>query len=1006
MNHEEIILKVVDLLNVSRQQAIYLIRMSFNSEDPFSELSDLLGFENTELIFDIFKFKDFLIDNDFTNTKKLCIEHIIPEMPSINHGIENVAVSVLGDDAKYFKYSTLNTVQSSVFNDVYNKNGNILISAPTGAGKTEVAILAILRALKYKNGVIIYIVPMKALASEIYNKLSKLFKELNVVEFTGDTDLDSIAISKARIIICTPEKFDVATRRHYCAIKNIRLVIIDEIHLLEEDRGPVLESIVARVLKSCELNQFSTRILGLSATLPNYNDVAEFIKAEHIHFFNSSYRPVPLRMKITGFIKDAKYTDELNYLLENTQSFLNLNKQILIFVHSRVSTWKIANFLSKNIDFKEILDDQLLNISSNLQELARKGVCIHHAGLSRNDRNHVENLFKMGKLRILVCTSTLAWGVNLPVYAVIIFGSSYYDKNKGGFNQIGILDVLQIFGRAGRPQFDSKGEGILITKITHLESYIKQLKRNMNIESKMLFHVPENINAEIYLGNVLNISDALRWLKNTFLYTRMIKNPVHYGILPEEIGLEEQALSEYIYLTIKRLEEYKLIDIVRKNENPCSWTLNSSFFGYITSLFYLNHVTVADWINKIDKINSNMEIMELLFESQEFLNLSVRTDEIGHLQTLHNDLLTSSLINIDFDETLSMKLIILFICYINYRSMPSFSLQCDIDFMVDNLSRIISAFKEFLLYLKRFELFHSVFLLEKSILKYKMSKTDDFKVNLTRIDDYYVVLNIVTLNTKKHTVFVINNKGFSYIREISKGCKIIFKYPNQSATIKIISNSEFRCFEVLVSETFDYSVKFFLDTGVHFCDKYFKLYGPRIDCIHLKNTCFDLKQNIDESSANETYNNCFNMDFNIDITYFDVENSNINERAKIINGLILNLNLDSVLIVCLSMRDATETLKFLNIKSAVNKLEDLSDGNRKYSLNGDSNCRRNIVCFDKFEIRKYKNIKNVIMKGVVNQDGLLSIYKISKTINNKKAFIYDCHSNTEYLKHIFSSKLN
>jgi antiviral helicase SLH1 len=93
----------------------------------------------------------------------------------------------------------------------------------------------------------------------------------------------------------------------------------------------------------------------------------------------------------------------------------------------------------------------------------------------RNDRNLVEKMFGKGLIKVLCCTATLAWGVNLPAYAVVIKGTDVYNAEKGKFVDLSILDVLQIFGRAGRPQFEDRGLGIIITAHDKLSHYITSM---------------------------------------------------------------------------------------------------------------------------------------------------------------------------------------------------------------------------------------------------------------------------------------------------------------------------------------------------------------------------------------------------------------------------------------------------------------------------------------------------------------------------------------------------
>ncbi|MEQ2257205.1 activating signal cointegrator 1 complex subunit, partial [Ilyodon furcidens] len=125
-----------------------------------------------------------------------------------------------------------------------------------------------------------------------------------------------------------------------------------------------------------------------------------------------------------------------------------------------------------------------------------EGFGIHHAGMLRSDRSLMESLFSKGHLKVLVCTATLAWGVNLPAHAVLIKGTQIYDAKRGAFVDLGILDVMQIFGRAGRPQFDKYGEGTIITTHDKLSHYLTLLTQQNPIESQFLGSLADNLNAE------------------------------------------------------------------------------------------------------------------------------------------------------------------------------------------------------------------------------------------------------------------------------------------------------------------------------------------------------------------------------------------------------------------------------------------------------------------------------------------------------------------------------
>jgi activating signal cointegrator complex subunit 3 len=159
---------------------------------------------------------------------------------------------------------------------------------------------------------IIYVAPMKALASEMVENFARRLSSLGlqVKELTGDMQLTKAEIERTHMIITTPEKWDVVTRKSIGDTKfvqTVKLLIIDEIHLLHEDRGPVIEALVARTLRQVEQTQELIRIVGLSATLPNYTDIAMFLRVnlmKGLFFFDNRFRPVPLAQTFIG-IKGA-----------------------------------------------------------------------------------------------------------------------------------------------------------------------------------------------------------------------------------------------------------------------------------------------------------------------------------------------------------------------------------------------------------------------------------------------------------------------------------------------------------------------------------------------------------------------------------------------------------------------------------------------------------------------------------------------------------------------------
>lgn len=267
-----------------------------------------------------------------------------------------------------------------------------------------------------------------------------------------------------------------------------------------------------------------------------------------LFYFDGAFRPVPLAQSYVGVrgsnpMAKVEAMNEVCY--EKVFQQIKAGHQVMVFVHSRKDTAKTAEMLREkamlNVEdgyFSCIEMDgygralQQVEKSRNkaVRDLFEGGFSIHHAGMLRADRTLVERLFAEGLIRVLVCTATLAWGVNLPAHAVVIKGTNLYDARVGGFRDLGVLDVQQIFGRAGRPQFDTYGEAYLLTSHEKLSHYVALMTHQTPIESQFIKLLDNNLNAEIALGTVTNVDEAIQWLSYTYLFVRMRLNPTAYGI--------------------------------------------------------------------------------------------------------------------------------------------------------------------------------------------------------------------------------------------------------------------------------------------------------------------------------------------------------------------------------------------------------------------------------------------------------------------------------------------
>ncbi|KAI8916143.1 Sec63 Brl domain-containing protein [Gorgonomyces haynaldii] len=621
---------------------------------------------------------------------------------------------------------SLNRVQSKVYPTAFQSDENMLLCAPTGAGKTNCAMLTIMREigrnmdeegnLDLDNFKIVYVAPMKALVAEMVGNFSSRLKSygIKVAELTGDRQLTKQQIAETQIIVTTPEKWDIITRkatdRSYT--KLVRLLIVDEIHLLHDDRGPVLEAIISRTLRMIETSQEMTRIVGLSATLPNYKDVATFMRVDlktGLLFFDGSYRPCPLKQQYIGItekkgIKRLQMMNEICYekIMEEVQQ--NPDNQILVFCHSRKETAKTAKalrdlaiqketigyILKPDAASREILVSEAENVKNDdLKDLLPFGFAIHHAGMNRQDRTLVEELFADKHIPILVSTATLAWGVNLPAHTVIIKGTQVYNPEKGRWTELSPQDMLQMLGRAGRPQYDTFGEGIIITSQQELQYYLSLLNEQLPIESQMISKLPDILNAEIVMGNVRNRQEAVDWLGYSYLYVRMLRNGGLYGVTVEDAEEDPYLIQkriDLVHAAANVLERCSLIKYDKKTGN-----FQGTELGRIASYYYISHNSMSTYNQHLKPTLTIIDLFRVFALSQEFKLIPVRQEEKMELAKLLER------VPIPIKETMDdpvAKLNCLLQAYISQLKLDGFALMSDMVYVTQSAGRILRAIFE------------------------------------------------------------------------------------------------------------------------------------------------------------------------------------------------------------------------------------------------------------------------------------------------------------------------
>lgn len=647
-----------------------------------------------------------------------------PETPNLSVGNNRIQIADLDEIGQIAFKDTkeLNRIQTIVYPVAYHSNDNLLVCAPTGAGKTNVAMLTIVHTIRdfVDQGVIhrdqfkiVYVAPMKALAAEMTENFGRKLKPLKIAvrELTGDMQLTKSEMNETQILVTTPEKWDVVTRKgagDATMISLVKLLIIDEVHLLHGERGPVVEALVARTLRLVESSQSMIRIVGLSATLPNYIDVARFLRVNPmigLFYFDSRFRPIPLGQVFIGVkaLKPLQQMTDMDLVCyEKCVEMVEKGHQVMVFVHARNATVRTATVLRETATQKNQLthflpeDTPELGLAKKaiaksrnkqLVELFHSGLGMHHAGMLRTDRNLVEKYFREGHIRVLVCTATLAWGVNLPAHAVIIKGTEIYDAKRGTFVDLGILDVLQIFGRAGRPQYDKSGIGTIITTHDRLNHYLSLLTNQFPIESNFVQCLADNLNAEVTLGTISNVDEAIEWLSYTYLFVRMRINPQQYGFNYADVQADFTLERKRRELITKAAMELDKARMIRYNER--TQDLHITDLGRTASHFYIKYNTVEVFNDLMRPIMTEGDILAMMSHAQEFEQLKVRDDEMDELDSLTHQY--CEVVVQGGSENVHGKVNILMQTYLSRGFVKSFSLLSDMSYITQNAVRICRA---------------------------------------------------------------------------------------------------------------------------------------------------------------------------------------------------------------------------------------------------------------------------------------------------------------------------
>lgn len=441
-------------------------------------------------------------------------------------------------------------------------NKSIVVASPTASGKTLVAEIACVNSILSNGRKSIYIAPMRALASEKYNEFKETYPYINTAISIGDLDSNDLWLKEYKMLFFSTEKFDSLLRHGIDWLQSIGCIVFDEVHMLGDvSRGPTLELLITKLSMMCD-----AQIIALSATIGNPNEIAKWAKAELVE---SDYRPVKLLKGVLHSEKayyaaegELREHDLLGYskipeirILEDT---LEQRKQLLAFYSTKKNTEagaaRMANQVKSRLSREEAAELQtisaeVLNVldrpteqCARLSGLVGNGVAFHHSGLLNKQRAIVEDSFRNGKIKAICSTTTLGFGINMPAHTVLIRDTSRYEN--GHSERLGINEMTQLFGRAGRPKYDREGRALVLAstkeRVRELAKYIERkpdpIDSALGVAPILRTHILAFI-AE----NFINEEKAMqRFMSKTF-YSFQYGDQRHINSIIEEILIELEA---------------------------------------------------------------------------------------------------------------------------------------------------------------------------------------------------------------------------------------------------------------------------------------------------------------------------------------------------------------------------------------------------------------------------------------------------------------------------------
>jgi helicase len=511
------------------------VRVLLPDDDGFAVLADKLADAGAHVRRVRYLREDEVVDRPSAAGEAfdlLWLDAALESDPAMPAG-QRVAAATLvpAELVPFLPFPELNQAQAEMLPDVLGHDQNLLVVAPTGAGKTVIGMAAALRAIIQHHRKAAWLVPQRSLTDELDRELAGWRRQgLRVERLSGEYAVDIERIQRADLWVATTEKFEALCRMSALreSLAEVGTLVVDEIHMIgDAERGPVLEALLARIRDS----ETGTRIVGLSATVSNAAQIAEWLRAR---LLRTTWRPTRLTWQLPAipFHADFMAAEASRARLASaiTASVARDGGSVLVFCGSKRNVRRTALMIasSRGISVSGVRHDDLDEVQ-RICRVARIG--LHYQGWEH--RAEAERAFRQRESDVLVATPTVAAGVNLPARAVIIADTQV------GLGPLDVATVHQMFGRAGRAGAgENQGWAFLIVDERERAGWQAKLVAGYTARSRILDSLPEHVLGEAVQQRIATPDDAERWWVQTLAYHQGQRNP---GSVRRAVGFLKSA---------------------------------------------------------------------------------------------------------------------------------------------------------------------------------------------------------------------------------------------------------------------------------------------------------------------------------------------------------------------------------------------------------------------------------------------------------------------------------